>query len=59
MVPPPSSLVVSPSSLRLAVGEAMQLYIIVTDEHGDSIADAELAFETDNPAVASVSVEAW
>jgi uncharacterized protein YjdB len=56
VVPPPSSLVVSPSSLRLAVGEARQLYIIVTDEHGDSIPDAGLALETDNPAVASVSV---
>jgi uncharacterized protein YjdB len=57
VVPPPSSLVVSPSSLRLAVGEAVQLYIIVTDEHGDSIPDAELVLETDNAAVASVSVD--
>jgi uncharacterized protein YjdB len=57
VVPPPSSLVVSPSSLRLAVGEVVQLYIIVTDEHGDSIADAEFVLETDNLAVASVSVE--
>ena len=56
VVPPPSSLVVSPSSLRLAVGEVVQLYIIVTDEHGDSIPDAEFVLETDNPAVASVSV---
>jgi uncharacterized protein YjdB len=56
VVPPPSSLVVSPSSLRLAVGEAVQLYIIVTDEHGDSIPDAEVVLETDNAAVASVSV---
>ena len=31
-----------PEPLRLAVGEVVQLYIIVTDEHGDSIADAEL-----------------
>jgi uncharacterized protein YjdB len=59
VVPPPSSLVVSPSSLRLAVGEVVQLYIIVTDEHGDSIADAEFVLETDNLAVASVSVEGW
>jgi uncharacterized protein YjdB len=56
VVPPPSSLVVSPSSLRLAVGEHVHLYIVVTDEHGDSIPDAELVLETDNPAVASVSV---
>jgi uncharacterized protein YjdB len=56
VVPPPSSLVVSPSSLRLAAGEAVHLYIIVTDEHGDSIPNPELVLETDNPAVASVSV---
>jgi uncharacterized protein YjdB len=56
VVPPPSSLAVSPSSLRLAVGESAQLYIIVTDEHGDAIPDAELVLETDNPAVASVRV---
>ena len=56
VVPPPSSLVVSPSSLRLAVGEVVKLYIIVTDEHGDSIPNPELVLETDNPAVAWVSV---
>jgi hypothetical protein len=48
---------VSPSSLRLAVGESVQLSIIVTDENGDSIPDAELVLHTDNAAVASVSVD--
>jgi len=57
VVPPPSSLTVSPTSLRLAVGEYVQLYIIVTDENGDSIPDAEVVLETDNPAVAWVSVD--
>jgi len=56
VVPPPSSLVVGPSSLRLAVGDWVQLYIIVTDEHGDSIPGAEVVLQTDNAAVASVSV---
>ena len=56
VVPPPSSLAVSPSSLRLAVGESAQLYMVVTDEHGDVIPDAEFVLETDNPVVASVSV---
>ena len=55
VVPPPSALVVSPTSVRLAVGEVVQLYIVVTDEHGDPIPDAEFVLETDNPAVASVS----
>lgn len=56
VVPPPSSLVVVPRSLRLAAGDFVQLYIVVTDEHGDSIPDADLVLETDNAAVASVSV---
>jgi uncharacterized protein YjdB len=59
VVPPPSALVVSPTSVRLAVGEVVQLYIVVTDEHGDPIPDAEFVLETDNPAVASVSVGGW
>ena len=59
VVPPPSSLYVSPTSLRLAVGEAVQLYIIVTDENGDSIPNAELAVHTDNPDVAAVTVDGW
>lgn len=56
VVPPPSSLAVSPSSLRLKVGDVAQLYMIVTDEHGDPVPDAEFVLETDNPAVASVLV---
>jgi uncharacterized protein YjdB len=57
VVPPPSSLFVSPLSLTLPVNETFQLYIIVTDEHGDSIPDAELAVHTDNTAVISVGVD--
>jgi uncharacterized protein YjdB len=56
VVPPPSSLVVIPRSLRLAAGEVVQLYIVVTDEHGDSIPDPGLVLQTDDAAVASVSV---
>jgi hypothetical protein len=37
----------------------VQLYMIVTDERGDPNADAEFVLETDNPAVASVSVDGW
>ena len=52
VVPPPSALTVSPTSLRLAAGEFRQLYIIVTDENGEPLPDAELVVEIDNPAVA-------
>jgi uncharacterized protein YjdB len=57
VVPPPSALTVSPTSLRLAPGEFRQLYIIVTDENGESIPDAELVIEIDNPTVAVSSVD--
>jgi hypothetical protein len=40
----------------LAAGEVVQLYIVVTDEHGDSIPDPGLVLQTDDAAVASVSV---
>jgi uncharacterized protein YjdB len=52
VVPPPSSLVVLPRSLSLAAGETAQLYIVVTDEHGDSIPGPDLVLESDNPPVA-------
>jgi uncharacterized protein YjdB len=52
VVPPPSTLTVSPTSLKLAAGEFRRLYIIVTDENGDSIPGAELVLEIDDPAVA-------
>ena len=57
VVPPPSALTVSPISLRLAPGEFRQLYIIVTDENGESIPDAEWVVEIDNPAVAVSSMD--
>ena len=59
VVPPPSSLFVSPTSLRLVVGEFVQLYIIVTDENGDSIPNPGLTVHIDDAAVAAVSVEGW
>lgn len=49
----------SPSSLRLAVGDVVQLYIIVTDENGDSIPDAEIVLHTDNAPVAAVSPDGY
>jgi len=54
VVPPPSSLVVVPRSLSLTAGEHFQLYIVVTDENGDSITEPDLVLETDNAAVAWV-----
>lgn len=59
VVPPPSSLVVQPDSLRLPVGELARLYIVVTDEHGEPDPDAELLIETDDPAVAGVDVDGF
>lgn len=52
VVPPPSALTVVPRSLTLPAGEVALLYIIVTDEHGDSIPDPDLIVETDTPSVA-------
>jgi hypothetical protein len=57
IVPPPSALVVVPRSLTLAAGENAQLYIVVTDEHGDSIPDADLVFESETPRVAWVGAD--
>ena len=57
VVPPPSSLVVVPRTLRLAAGEFAQLYIVVTDENGDSIPTPDLVLGIDNTEVASVSVD--
>ena len=59
VVPPPSSLVVLPRSLRLASGESFLLYIIVTDEHGDSIPEVQRVLGTDNAAVASVTASGY
>jgi hypothetical protein len=52
VVPPPSALVVVPRSLTLAAGGNAQLYIVVTDEQGDSIPDPDLVLESEVPAVA-------
>jgi hypothetical protein len=52
VVPPPSSFLVIPRELTLAAGETAQLYIVVTDEHGDSIPAPGLVIETDNAPVA-------
>jgi uncharacterized protein YjdB len=57
VVAPPSSLTVAPRSLTLAAGTGAQIYIIVTDEQGDSIPDPDLVLETDNAAVAWVGVD--
>ena len=57
VVPPPSDLVVVPRSLTLAAGENAQLYIVLTDEHGDSIPDADLVFESEMPSVAWVGAD--
>lgn len=52
VVAPPSSFVVHPRSLKLAAGDFAQLYIVVTDEHGDSIPDPDLVLYSDTPDVA-------
>jgi hypothetical protein len=57
VVPPPSSLVVVPRSLRLAAGEFAQLYIVVTDENGDSIPAPDLVMEIDVPSVVSAGLD--
>ena len=54
VVPPPSALTVVPRSLTVPAGDIAQLYIIVTDEHGDSIPSPALILETDTPSVAFV-----
>ncbi len=59
VVAPPSALTVVPRSLTLAAGTAAQLYIIVTDERGDSIPDPDLVLETDDAAVAWVGLDGW
>ena len=55
----PSNLFVSPASLDLESDEAVLLNVTVTDEHGDSIPDAEVAFQTSDFVVADVSFDGF
>lgn len=55
----PSALFVSPASLDLESDEFVQLNVTVTDEHGDSIPDAEILFLTSDALVADVSPDGY
>ncbi len=51
----PASIVVTPSTLTLKVGETHALNVAVTNAAGDSITDAKVTWATDNAQIASVS----
>ena len=50
-----SAMFVSPASLTLETGETVTINVTVTDEHGDSIPNAEFTVETSDAGVAGVS----
>jgi WD40 repeat protein len=54
----PSDMFVSPASLSLQTGETAFINVTVTDEHGDSIPNAEFTLETSDAGVAGVSYSA-
>jgi uncharacterized protein YjdB len=51
----PSAMFVSPASLNLETGETVTINVTVTNEHGDSIPNAEFTLETSDAGVAVVS----
>jgi uncharacterized protein YjdB len=51
----PSAMFVSPASLSLETGESVTISVTVTDEHGDSIPNAEFALQTSDAGIAQVS----
>jgi len=54
VVLPPSAVVVSPGSLELDTGAQKELVVTVTDENGEPVPDAEVAFEGSDPAIVRV-----
>ena len=50
-----SSIAVGPTALVLRVGDAKQLIAVVTDAEGHRLTDRVVTWETDSPAVATVS----
>jgi DNA-binding beta-propeller fold protein YncE len=51
----PSAMFVSPASLSLETGELADIDVTVTDEHGNSIPNAEFALQTSDAGIVRVS----
>lgn len=54
-----SSMFVSPASLNLETSETVLLNLTVTDEHGDSIPNAEFALETSDAGIVGVDFNGY
>jgi uncharacterized protein YjdB len=56
---PPSAIVVSPRSLELDTGQEAGLAFTVTDENGEPVPGAQVAFQGSDPAIVRVVAVDW